>query len=230
MSQAVRGWREDPSSAKKKTSFVVGVTSSGHVRTRRDLEERGSDEEWHHRRPILLTYTHDGRAGGSLGRRAKRDLPDEEEEVAVEQEVPEVVEKEKESISRRKRKRSAGASSSSSSKKGGRKRGRRRERSCKRNSLYVSFESVGWNDWIVAPTGYDAYYCQGTCNFPLSRFMNATNHAVVQTLVNDVDKAAAPKTCCVPTRLGEISMLYLDRSQIVLKTYPEMVAQECGCR
>lgn len=38
-------------------------------------------------------------------------------------------------------------------------------------------------DWIIAPEGYAAYYCDGECAFPLNSYMNATNHAIVQTLV-----------------------------------------------
>ena len=39
-------------------------------------------------------------------------------------------------------------------------------------------------DWIIAPEGYEAYYCFGECSFPLNQHMNATNHAIVQTLMN----------------------------------------------
>lgn len=39
-------------------------------------------------------------------------------------------------------------------------------------------------DWIIAPEGYAAYYCEGECAFPLNSYMNATNHAIVQTLVS----------------------------------------------
>lgn len=39
-------------------------------------------------------------------------------------------------------------------------------------------------EWIIAPEGYGAYYCSGECNFPLNAHMNATNHAIVQTLVH----------------------------------------------
>ncbi|VDO79739.1 unnamed protein product, partial [Soboliphyme baturini] len=85
----------------------------------------------------------------------------------------------------------------------------RRRSLCQRHELYVDFESVGWNDWIVAPPGYKAYYCQGDCPFPLSDNLNATNHAIVQTLVHSANPGAAPKSCCVPTELSPISMLYL---------------------
>lgn len=41
-----------------------------------------------------------------------------------------------------------------------------------------------FKDWIIAPEGYAAFYCDGECSFPLNAHMNATNHAIVQTLVN----------------------------------------------
>lgn len=40
-----------------------------------------------------------------------------------------------------------------------------------------------FQDWIIAPEGYAANYCDGECSFPLNAHMNATNHAIVQTLV-----------------------------------------------
>lgn len=41
-----------------------------------------------------------------------------------------------------------------------------------------------FQDWIIAPEGYAANYCDGECSFPLNAHMNATNHAIVQTLVS----------------------------------------------
>ncbi|KAF5294025.1 hypothetical protein FQA39_LY13579 [Lamprigera yunnana] len=102
---------------------------------------------------------------------------------------------------------------------------------CKRHPMYVDFNEVGWSDWIVAPPGYDAYYCHGDCNFPLAEHLNTTNHAIVQTLVNSVSPSKVPKACCVPTQLNAISMLYLDEeNKVVLKNYKEMAVVGCGCR
>ena len=39
-------------------------------------------------------------------------------------------------------------------------------------------------DWIIAPKSYEASICLGVCEFPLTQRMNATNHAIVQVLVN----------------------------------------------
>ncbi|KAJ2950094.1 hypothetical protein O0L34_g11436 [Tuta absoluta] len=102
---------------------------------------------------------------------------------------------------------------------------------CQRRPLFVDFADVGWSDWIVAPHGYDAYYCQGDCPFPLADHLNGTNHAIVQTLVNSVNPAAVPKACCVPTQLSSISMLYMDDvNNVVLKNYQDMMVVGCGCR
>lgn len=102
---------------------------------------------------------------------------------------------------------------------------------CKRHPLYVDFADVGWNDWIVAPPGYDAYVCKGDCPFPLAEHLNSTNHAIVQTLMNSVQPENVPKACCVPTALSAISMLYLDEdNKVVLKTYQDMAVIGCGCR
>lgn len=49
-------------------------------------------------------------------------------------------------------------------------------------SYHLTFNN--FQDWIIAPDGYGAFYCSGECNFPLNAHKNATNHAIVQTLVH----------------------------------------------
>ncbi|XP_046419342.1 protein decapentaplegic [Neodiprion virginianus] len=113
------------------------------------------------------------------------------------------------------------------------RKNRRRDgrENCRRHPLYVDFADVGWNDWIVAPPGYDAFYCHGDCPFPLADHLNSTNHAIVQTLVYSTNPNSVPKACCVPTALTSISMLYLDEeNKVVLKNYQDMAVLGCGCR
>ncbi|KAM8867959.1 bone morphogenetic protein 7-like [Synchiropus picturatus] len=101
---------------------------------------------------------------------------------------------------------------------------------CKKHELYVSFRDLGWQDWIIAPEGYAAYYCDGECAFPLNSYMNATNHAIVQTLVHFINPETVPKPCCAPTQLHGISVLYFDdSSNVILKKYRNMVVRACGC-
>ncbi|XP_065163740.1 protein 60A [Atheta coriaria] len=103
-------------------------------------------------------------------------------------------------------------------------------RSCRIQNLYISFKDLKWHDWIIAPPGYEAYYCAGECNFPLNSHMNATNHAIVQTLAHLVNPLKFPKPCCAPTRLTPISVLYyLNDANVTLKKYQRMVVKSCGC-
>ncbi|MBN3280707.1 BMP2 protein, partial [Polyodon spathula] len=159
-----------------------GRDSKKHVRISRSLHD--DEESWPQVRPLLLTFSHDGK-GHVLHKREKR--------------------------------------------QGKPKQKKRLKASCRRHPLYVDFSDVGWNDWIVAPPGYHAFYCQGECPFPLADHLNSTNHAIVQTLVNSVN-SNIPKACCVPTELSAISMLYLDEyEKVVLKNYQDMVVEGCGC-
>jgi len=108
--------------------------------------------------------------------------------------------------------------------------GRFRRSGCQKRTLYVSFRDLGWQDWIIAPDGYAAFYCHGECSFPLNTHMNATNHAIVQTLVHLMIPYQVPKPCCAPTKLSGISVLYFDESSnVILKKYRNMVVKSCGC-
>ncbi|XP_061597325.1 bone morphogenetic protein 8A [Cololabis saira] len=101
---------------------------------------------------------------------------------------------------------------------------------CKKHELYVSFSDLGWKDWVLAPTGYSAYYCDGECLHPLGSCMNATNHAVIQQVVHLLKPDEVPKACCAPTKLSPISVLfYDDNNNVILKKHRNMVVKTCGC-
>ena len=86
-----------------------------------------------------------------------------------------------------------------------------------------------FQEWIISPKGYAAFYCQGHCRFPLNSHMNATNHAIVQTLLH-TKRTSIPEPCCAPTKLSPVSVLYFDeRNNVILKNYQNMVVKACGC-
>ncbi|XP_077315689.1 growth/differentiation factor 5 [Lithobates pipiens] len=102
---------------------------------------------------------------------------------------------------------------------------------CSKKPLHVNFKDMGWDDWIIAPLEYEAFHCEGLCEFPLRSHLEPTNHAVIQTLMNSMDPESTPPTCCVPTRLSPISILYIDSANnVVYKQYEDMVVESCGCR
>lgn len=216
-----------------KVTFIVKVTSDnsshtvedmaseGHLRVRRSSGE--DDYSWARRRPLLITYSHDGRSeplipfgkkksprGNRGGKRAKR-LRGQGSQVSWRDVWTD----------RRVKRNNIGRAA---------KLKRLSRSRCRRHSLYVDFKDVGWNKWIVAPTGYDAFFCLGECRFPLTDHMNSSSHAMVQTLLNSVN-GAVPRACCVPTALSPIALLYLDQEKhVVLKNYQDMVVEGCGCR
>ncbi|XP_018494870.1 inhibin beta chain [Galendromus occidentalis] len=101
---------------------------------------------------------------------------------------------------------------------------------CCMKSLYIDFRKLGWDSWIIAPTGYDAKYCQGNCsNIPRTPDTFSTHYSYIldryRRKVNLRDPA-----CCVPIRLRPMSLLYHDnRGRIVKSDVPNMIVDECGC-
>ncbi|KFZ66831.1 Bone morphogenetic protein 7, partial [Podiceps cristatus] len=102
---------------------------------------------------------------------------------------------------------------------------------CHRRELYVDFRAIGWSGWIIYPSGYNAFYCRGSCIFPLGESLNATNHATVQSIVHTLKLSQDVSTpCCVPDELKSLNLLYFDdKENVVLKNYKDMVATRCGC-
>uniref|UniRef100_A0A8C5KTZ3 Growth differentiation factor 6 n=1 Tax=Jaculus jaculus TaxID=51337 RepID=A0A8C5KTZ3_JACJA len=128
----------------------------------------------------------------------------------------------------RRRRRTAFASRHGKRHGGGGKKSRLR---CSKKPLHVNFKELGWDDWIIAPLEYEAYHCEGVCDFPLRSHLEPTNHAIIQTLMNSMDPGSTPPSCCVPTKLTPISILYIDAgNNVVYKQYEDMVVESCGCR
>ncbi|XP_078092304.1 growth/differentiation factor 5 [Mustelus asterias] len=110
-------------------------------------------------------------------------------------------------------------------------KGKKAKPRCTRRPLHVNFKEMGWDDWIIAPLDYEAYHCEGVCDFPLRSHLEPTNHAIIQTLMNSMDPESTPPSCCVPTKLSPISILYIDSANnVVYKQYEDMVVESCGCR
>ncbi|KAF0046389.1 hypothetical protein F2P81_000022 [Scophthalmus maximus] len=105
---------------------------------------------------------------------------------------------------------------------------------CCKQEFYVNFKDIGWNDWIIAPSGYHANYCEGDCpNHMLS--LSGSSLSFHSTVINHYRmRGYSPfqniKSCCVPTRLRAMSMLYYNEEQkIIKKDIQNMIVDECGC-
>lgn len=103
---------------------------------------------------------------------------------------------------------------------------------CQRRKLSVDFNEIGWGEWIISPKTFDAQYCTGRCPFPLTKGLNPTNHATIQSIVHAIGGyPEVPAPCCVPDVLSSLTLLYFDDNRnVVLKNYPSMTAESCACR
>ncbi|KAG1936599.1 bone morphogenetic protein 4 isoform a preproprotein [Pimephales promelas] len=109
----------------------------------------------------------------------------------------------------------------------GKRHGKKSKSRCSKKALHVNFKELGWDDWIIAPLDYEAYHCEGVCDFPLRSHLEPTNHAIIQTLMNSMDPNSTPPSCCVPTKLSPISILYIDSgNNVVYKQYEDMVVEQ----
>ncbi|XP_059200719.1 inhibin subunit beta Ab [Centropristis striata] len=107
-------------------------------------------------------------------------------------------------------------------------------RLCCKRQFYVNFKDIGWNDWIIAPSGYHANYCEGDCPNHMASF-SGSSLSFHSTVINHYRmRGYGPfqntKSCCVPTRLRAMSMLYYNEEQkIIKKDIQNMIVDECGC-
>ncbi|XP_038639008.1 growth/differentiation factor 10-like [Scyliorhinus canicula] len=113
-----------------------------------------------------------------------------------------------------------------------RKRQWNEARICSRRYLKVDFADIGWSEWIISPKSFDAYYCAGACEFPMSKVVRPSNHATIQSIVKAVGIIPGiPEPCCVPDKMNALSVLFFDESKnVVLKVYPNMSVETCACR
>ncbi|KAI1732574.1 transforming growth factor beta like domain-containing protein [Ditylenchus destructor] len=103
---------------------------------------------------------------------------------------------------------------------------------CKRRSLKIDFRDIGWSKWIIAPEFFEAGYCDGSCERPLSKDTNPSNHALMQSLLRASSPANShlPQPCCAPDSMDSLTLLYYDENDnVVLKNYPNMIINSCGC-
>ncbi|XP_063290182.1 growth/differentiation factor 10 [Pelobates fuscus] len=116
------------------------------------------------------------------------------------------------------------------------KKARRRQwdepKVCSRRYLKVDFADIGWSEWIISPKSFDAYYCSGTCEFPMPKVVRPSNHATIQSIVKAVGIIpGVPEPCCTPEKMNSLSVLFLDETRnVVLKVYPNMSVESCTCR
>ncbi|KAH8391466.1 hypothetical protein KR215_011382, partial [Drosophila sulfurigaster] len=101
---------------------------------------------------------------------------------------------------------------------------------CCKESFYVSFKALGWDDWIIAPRGYFANYCRGECTGPFrtpDTFQTFHTHFIEE--YRKMGLLNGMKPCCAPVKFSSMSLIYYGDEGIIKRDLPKMVVDECGC-
>ena len=95
--------------------------------------------------------------------------------------------------------------------------------------MYINFIEVGLSETVVAPPGFKAYQCKGKCS--LTERKKFPNRSPLMALLEEKEGfKTAGESCCVPTKLAPISLLFLNKNnKVVLEKIDDMVVEECGC-
>jgi TGF-beta receptor len=105
---------------------------------------------------------------------------------------------------------------------------------CCRDSLYIDFAAIGWDDWILSPKGYHAYFCHGACSGVASITRTKGEHAAVFNRLmhtsRDNKKKLEMIPCCTGTSYSSLEIIRLDSNNTAAKeVLPNMVLDSCGC-
>ncbi|XP_070563737.1 bone morphogenetic protein 2-A-like isoform X2 [Ptychodera flava] len=101
---------------------------------------------------------------------------------------------------------------------------------CCRSPLHVSFKEIHWDDWILSPPGYDAFYCDGSCPH---NHRPANTHTLIKSSINLMSRGASPKPCCTPRALSDLTLLHFDDTypepKLIVTAFSDMVVDQCVC-
>ncbi|NWH88189.1 MIS factor, partial [Aegithalos caudatus] len=85
--------------------------------------------------------------------------------------------------------------------------------------------------FIVMPTVYAANNCEGPCRLPLStRVPSFFSHTVLLLGMQERGPPLSRAPCCVPVRYSDQLIISLSSDGLEIRKFPNMVAEECGCR
>lgn len=101
---------------------------------------------------------------------------------------------------------------------------------CCKQKFFVSFAELGWEDWIIAPHGYYANYCQGNCNGLRTPDNFRSYHSHVIEEYRKMNRLTGLQPCCTPLKFSSMSLIYYEENQKIIKRdLPKMIVDECGC-
>lgn len=107
-------------------------------------------------------------------------------------------------------------------------RSARHQAHCRLQELTIDLHD---RKFIVMPTVYAANNCEGPCKLPLStRIPSYYSHTVLLLGMQERGSPLQRAPCCVPVRYSDQLIISLSTEGLEVRKFPNMVAEECGCR
>ncbi|KAM6310462.1 muellerian-inhibiting factor [Podargus strigoides] len=107
-------------------------------------------------------------------------------------------------------------------------RSARHQAHCRLQELTIDLHD---RKFIVMPTVYAANNCEGPCRLPLStRIPSYYSHTVLLLGMQERGSPLQRAPCCVPVRYSDQLIISLSTRGLEVRKFPNMVAEECGCR
>ncbi|XP_067416949.1 growth/differentiation factor 15 [Emydura macquarii macquarii] len=103
---------------------------------------------------------------------------------------------------------------------------RKSEGKCCLKSLKVSFQDIGWSDWVIAPNSYYMKFCEGACPH---NYKPASMHAQIKAQMHTLSKVT-PAPCCVPAAYDPMVLMhYNSDGRLVSTLFEDMLVTKCHC-
>ncbi|NWY06671.1 MIS factor, partial [Nothoprocta ornata] len=107
-------------------------------------------------------------------------------------------------------------------------RSARHQAHCRLQELTIDLHD---RKFIVMPTVYAANNCEGPCRLPLStRVPGYSSHTVLLLGMQERGSPLRRAPCCVPVRYSDQLIISISSEGLEVRKFPNMVAEECGCR
>ncbi|XP_074658705.1 bone morphogenetic protein 4-like [Tubulanus polymorphus] len=98
---------------------------------------------------------------------------------------------------------------------------RLKRRPCVLRPIYITFSDLEWDDWIVAPAGFQTGFCTGSCpKIGWKLDDSPHNYNTIQQY----------SSCCSPHRMQSLPVLLYNNSVLSVFVLENFIVSDCSCR